>query len=105
MGKTARNAYTRGAEHAKALEAREQRSVLWTNCKKKHIGATQDFTTSIKKVLYRDAMLRQVTEAVTIKSIKEEDVMNLKTEWNFTCIPRAVIERGYAQGTELSQVM
>ncbi|KAK3742846.1 hypothetical protein QZH41_004525 [Actinostola sp. cb2023] len=59
VGETARNAYTRGAEHAKALEAREQRSALWTHCKEKHNGATQDFPTSIKKVLYRDAMLRQ----------------------------------------------
>ena len=36
IGETARNAYTRGTEHAGGLENRDEKSALWKHCVEKH---------------------------------------------------------------------
>ena len=38
-----------------------------------------------------DAMLRQITEAVQIENLDPEKLMNSRTEWNMTRVPRATI--------------
>ena len=36
VGETARNAYTRGTEHAGGLENQDEKSALWRHCVEKH---------------------------------------------------------------------
>ena len=38
-----------------------------------------------------DAMLRQITEAVQIENLDPGKLMNSRTEWNMTRVPRATI--------------
>lgn len=38
-----------------------------------------------------DAMLRQITEAVQIDNVEPGRLMNMRTEWNITRVPRASI--------------
>ena len=38
-----------------------------------------------------DAMLRQITEAVQIERTNPDNLMNDKSEWNMTPLPRTVI--------------
>ena len=43
VGETARNAYTRGTEHAGGLENRDEKSALWRLCVEKHGKERQEF--------------------------------------------------------------
>ena len=63
VGETARNAYTRGTEHAGGLEDREEKSALWRHCVEKHGKERQKFKMSVTGVYGNDAMLRQVARA------------------------------------------
>ena len=38
-------------------------------------------------------MLRRITESVVISKIMEDDLMNSKSEQNYVCIPRTVVNR------------
>ena len=38
-------------------------------------------------------MLRQITESVVISKIREDDLMNSKSEWNCVCILRTVVNQ------------
>ena len=40
-----------------------------------------------------DAMLRQITESVVISKIREHDLMNSKSEWNYGRILRTVVNQ------------
>ena len=38
-------------------------------------------------------MLRQITESVVISKIREDDLMNSKSEWNYVRILRTVVDQ------------
>ena len=57
-GETARNAYTRGTEHAGGLENRDEKSALWRHCVEKHGKERQEFKMSVTGVHGNDDMLR-----------------------------------------------
>ena len=38
-------------------------------------------------------MLRQITESVVISKIREDDLMNSKSEWNYVRILRTVVNQ------------
>ena len=38
-------------------------------------------------------MLRQITESVVFSKIREDDLMNSKSEWNYVCILRTVVNQ------------
>ena len=40
-----------------------------------------------------EAMLRRITESVVISKIREGDLMNSKSEWNYVCILRTVVNQ------------
>ena len=42
----------------------------------------------------RDAMLRQVSEAVALGNAKVETIINTKKEWNYVQLPRVVVDNG-----------
>ena len=40
-----------------------------------------------------DAMMRQLSEGVRIDQVPESSLMNSKNEWNYFCVPGAVVAR------------
>ena len=91
-GESASNGYTRGLEHLKNLNRHDvDNSPLWRHCLTQHGGNMQSFSMSITGSYRNDAMLRQITEAVQINNTNREVLMNDRTEWNMTPVPRAVI--------------
>ena len=46
---------------------------------------------SVTKTFKDDPMLRQIAEAVQIDSTPGESLMNTRSEWNMTRVPRAVV--------------
>ena len=91
IGETSRSAYTRGKEHLKDLDSATERSVLKNHCNERHGGLLQDFKMDVTEVFNGDPMLRQISEAVTIRR-EGRNTMNNKNEWNTIRIPRANIE-------------
>ena len=91
-GETAGNGYTRGGEHLTNLASRNvDNSSLWKHCLAEHGGAMQTFRMSITGSFRNDAMLRQITEAVQINNTDRRELMNDRSEWNMTRVPRTVI--------------
>ena len=89
IGETARNTYTRGKEHLREMDSKKEGSVLWKHAKEKHQGTVPNYTCNVTHLFQRDALLRQVSEAVQINKVRPE--MNTKNEWNYINIPRATI--------------
>ena len=96
VGETARNAYTRGTEHAWGLENRDEKSSLWRHCIEKHGKERQEFKMSVTGVYGDDAMLRQVAESLRINQVAKGSLINTKKEWNYRYVklPRVVLDQG-----------
>ena len=91
-GESGGNAYTRGLEHLKNLRGRNAtNSPLWRHCLEVHNGEIQEFEMRVTGTYRNDAMLRQITEAVQIDLGDPNRLMNTRTEWNITRVPRASI--------------
>ena len=91
-GETADSAYTRGLQHISHLNARNlTNSPLWRHCREVHSGVIQEFQMNVTGTFRNDAMLRQITEAVQIENVGARELMNTRTEWNMTRVPRASI--------------
>ena len=91
-GESSGNAYTRGGEHLYNLRARNvTNSPLWRHCRDIHGGEMQEFKMRVTGTFRNDAMLRQITEAVQIDNVEPNRLMNNRTEWNITRVPRALI--------------
>ena len=91
IGETSRSAYTRGKEHLRALEQREEGSVMWRHSCDKHGGDVPGFIMNVTGMFQNDAMLRQITESVRIHQVTEGQLINTKGEWSYFQIPRAVV--------------
>ena len=68
---TSRSVYARGREHLKALQRREDGSVMWKHCCERHGGNMVQFVMNVTGVFRDDAMLRQVTESVMIGKVED----------------------------------
>ena len=91
-GESADSAYTRGDKHRSDLNARNvTNSPLWRHCRNIHDGVMQDFRMTVTGTFRNDAMLRQITEAVQIENVGAGELMNTRSEWNMTRVPRASI--------------
>ena len=91
-GESADNGYTRGKSHINDLQRRDTKnSPLWRHCRDIHNSRQQEFKMSVTGTFKDDAMLRQITEAVQIENLDPERLMNSRTEWNMTRVPRATI--------------
>ena len=55
-------------------------SVLWRHCRLDHDSEIQSFTMSVTGMYRRDAMLRQVSEAVALGNAKAGTIINTKKE-------------------------
>ena len=81
-----------GGEHLYNLQARNvTNSPLWRHCRDIHGGEMQGFKMRVTGTFRNDAMLRQITEAVQIDNVEPNRLMNSRTEWNITRVPRALI--------------
>jgi len=98
FGETSRSAYTRGKEHLKALEQREEGSVLWRHCRDVHAGNIAGFAMNVTGTFQTDAMLREITESVRINQTEEGQLINTKEEWTYFRIPNAVVARSWDSG-------
>ena len=49
---------------------------------------------SVTGVYRRDAMLRQVSEAVALGNAKVGTIINTKKEWNYVQLPKVVVDNG-----------
>ena len=92
MGETLRSTYTRGKEHTKSLNRKEEWSALWKYCREKH-DKIQKFPMNVTG-FYSNVMLRQISEGVRINGIAEGSLMSSKNEWDFFQIPRAMVTSG-----------
>ena len=91
-GETASNAYTRGHKHLTDLTGRNlTNSPLWRHCLEEHSGEEQSFQMLVTGSYKNDAMLRQIAEAVQIENSDVGTLMNDRTEWNMTPVPRSTI--------------
>ena len=59
-----------------------------------HDSEIQNFIMSVTGMYSRDAMLRQVSEAVVLGNAKIGTIINTKNEWNYVQPPIVVIDNG-----------
>ena len=91
IGETSRSAYTRGKEHLRTLEQREQSSVMWRHSCEKHDGNVPGFTMNVTGMFHSDAMLRQISKSIQMNKVQQDQLINMKSEWSYFRIPRAVV--------------
>ena len=66
---------------------------MWSHLCDTHGGEVPEFVMNGTGTFHNDAMLRQITEAVMINKVLENDLINSKSEWNYACIPWTVMEQ------------
>ena len=94
-GETARTAFERGEEHLSGLEARYEKNSLWKHSLVYHEGSLT--RTELKMTVverHRSPLTRQIQEGVELECSKAKIIMNSKSEWNHSRIPRIMIEVG-----------
>ena len=93
-GQTSRTGYIRGGEHVDDFVRKRPKLLMLKHCQNVHQGRTEvKFRMDIVGVYKRDAMLRQITEAVRIQFTPGAKSMNDKTEFSYFHLPRMVIEQ------------
>ena len=93
VGESSRTGYLRGGEHMDDLRNRSKKSPLWKHCAEHHEREEVKF--SMKVIAsHRTPLTRQVQESVEIDNSKAKILLNSKSEYNGSKIPRVVIEVG-----------
>ena len=80
LGETARNLYTRGREHGRNYDKKNEESFMIQHQKDKHGGAAADFQARVR-CGFKDCLSRQISEGVHIRRC-EGEVLNTKAEWH-----------------------
>ena len=80
VGETARNLYTRGAEHQDRYAAGDAKSFMLKHQVKEHSSVTGDYLAKVTGSA-SDCLTRQVREAVLIRR-SQVPILNSKTEWH-----------------------
>ena len=80
FGESHRNLYSRGREHEKKLERKEDSSFMFRHQVEKHNSRPVEFEMKVVRS-FRDPLTRQVTEAVMIKNHRGE-LLNSKAEFH-----------------------
>ena len=91
-GETAVNAYSRGKEHLQDLSNKRSISVMMRHSTEKHGGQVPEFKMSVTGTYSNDAMLRQISEAVRIRTTSINQLVNSKDEWNYLHLPSVTME-------------
>ena len=87
IGETSRSTYERSIEHQRALRNKDQKSPLYKHMEECHPGRTPNLLMTILR-LHRKALSRQIHEALLISKSKAEILLNNKSEWSKSRIPR-----------------
>ena len=58
----------------------------------KHNGQTPEFQLNVTGIFRNDAMLRQITEAVKIRTTSPTQLANSRDEWNYLHLPSVTME-------------
>ena len=98
-GETARTGYERGGEHLAGLKGRYEKNGLWKHSELHHGGGDltkEDFIMEIIEK-HRSPLTRQIHEGVALEINKADIILNSKSEWNHSRLPRIVIEVGEEQ--------
>ena len=90
-GETAANAYTRGLEHERQYQAKDSNSVMLRHAKEKHNGEKKNFKMRVTGIYGRDAMKRQIAESIAIEETEAKSLINTRSEWSKTKVPRAKV--------------
>ena len=90
-GEPYRNAYSQREEHLDKYHRKTKDSVMWRHCRLDHDSEIQNFTMSVTGMYRRDAMLRQVSEAVALGNAKVGTIISTKKDWNYTQLSKVVI--------------
>ena len=93
IGESSRTGFLRGNEHLDDLKNRKQKSPLWKHCTEEHGGKEVNFSMKIVRS-HRTPLTRQIHESVEIEHSSAKILMNSKSEYNGSRIPRIVIEVG-----------
>jgi len=82
IGETSRNVYTRSLEHSGKYDKNNSDSFISKHQNEYHSGEPANLKVKFVKS-FKDAMSRQISEAVTIFKTQEEGkiLMNSKSEW------------------------
>ena len=80
LGETARNLYTRGREHNRNCDKKENESFMMKHQQDRHNGAGAEYKAKVR-CSFRDCLSRQIAEGVHIRRC-EKEVMNTKAEWH-----------------------
>ena len=94
-GETARTAFLRGKEHLDGLHGKDEKNSLWKHSEQHHEGSLErgDFRMEVMEK-HRSALTRQVQEGVELEMNMADLIMNSKSEWNYSRIPRIFVELG-----------
>ena len=87
IGETSRSTGTRGKEHLRALEQREQNSLIWRHSCAKHGGNVPGFTMNVTGPFRNYAMLKQISESIQINQAQQDQLINTNSEWSNFRIP------------------
>ena len=93
FGETSRTPYLRGQEHLAGLRRGEEDNALWKHCCEHHQGERVKFSMKVGRK-HRTPLTRQLEEAVAIETKKVDILLNSKSEFHGSRIPRVRIEVG-----------
>ena len=100
-GETGRNCFLRGGEHWKGLEDKEEENALWKHAWERHHGESDPNMFEMKlEGTFKKPLQRQIREGVELEMSRAGTILNSKSEWNHSKIPRIVIESGDQQTTD-----
>ena len=94
-GETARTGYERGQEHIAGMESRYEKNALWKHSYLYHEGKLGAGEIKMEIIEgHRSPLNRQIHEGVELYTNAASIIMNSKSEWGNSKIPRIVIEMG-----------
>ena len=97
-GEAGRDGFVRGGEHLKGCAEKCEDNALWKHLSGEHRGeekGSEIFSMKIERG-YKKALARQISEGVEIE-MSGGTLLNSKSEWRNSRIPRIVIEEGEKQ--------
>ena len=98
-GESSRTPYLRGQEHLKGQALRHEDNPLHKHDSIHHLGNKGTYSMKVLRT-HKQPLSRQVQEAVEIQSSKSQIIMNSKSEYNGSKLPRITIEVGDRVMTE-----
>ena len=91
LGESSISLFQRGQEHLRDLADQHDESPLWKHCSSMHDGKIQEFQMRLLSK-HKTAFSRQIAETVNISHGNRDNILNSKSEWMGSSIPRLTVE-------------